>query len=342
MADTQVVDVVTPEIFTPYAQQITEERANLVTTGVITVDPLLSEFLAGGGITFNVPSWRDLSNVAENVASDNPATLATPQKTQADSEIAVRLSRNQSWSTMDLAQALAGSDPMASIGNRVGYYWSRRLQAVVIASMNGIFADNDAAPGGTEHVQGDLTTDISGASFIAGVTNFNSAGFIDALTTMNEAEEDLGAMFVHPVVYGTMRKNNLIDFVPDAVNPNAAAVPTFLGRRVIQDKGLPNASDVYETWMLGGGAVRWGVGTPRRATAVRREEDAGNGAGQEILHNRIEWIVHPAGHAYVGTAASGGPDNTATTDNLADAASWIRRFPEREQIKIARLVTREA
>jgi hypothetical protein len=283
-----------------------------------------------------------LANVTENIADDNPASAATPQKTQADSETAVRLSRNQSWSTMDLVQALAGSDPSASIAGRTGFYWARRLQAGTIATMSGIFADNDAAPGGSEHVQGDLTTDVSGASFVAGVTNFTSAAFIDALTTMNEAEEDLGAVFVHPIVYGTMRKNNLIDFIPDAVNPNAAAVPTFLGRRVIQDKGLPNAAGVFESWMLGGGAVRWGVGTPRRATAVRREEEAGNGAGQEILHNRIEWIIHPSGHAYIGTAASGGPSNAATANNLAAAASWIRRFPEREQIKIARLVTRES
>ena len=51
--------------------------------------------------------------------------------------------------------------------------------------------------------------------------------------------------------------------------------------------------------------------------------------------------MHPVGHAYVGTAPKGGPSNAATTNNLADAASWQRAFTERKQIKVARLITRE-
>ena len=343
MAQVQVADVVVPETFTPYVQQITEQRANLVRTGVITRDPSLDGLLVPGGVTFNVPSWRDLADDADNVSTDNPASDSTPQNIQTSQEIAVRLSRNQSWSSMDLAQALAGSDPVAAIGGRVGYYWARRLQAGVIAYVTGLFADNAAAPTGTDtHTQDDMTNDVSGVSFIAGVTDFTSAAFIDTLATMNEAEEDLGAVFVHPTVYARMRKNNLIDFVSDAVNVNAAAVPTFLGKRVIQDKAMPNVTDVYETWIMGQGAVRWGVGTPRMATEVDRSPAAGDGGGQETLFNRIEWLIHAPGHAYIGTAASGGPSNAATANNLAAAASWSRIWPEREQIKIARLFTREA
>ena len=52
--------------------------------------------------------------------------------------------------------------------------------------------------------------------------------------------------------------------------------------------------------------------------------------------------MHPAGHAYAGTPANGGPSNAATANNLAAAASWNRVYPERKQIKIARLRTTEA
>jgi len=343
MAQVQIADVVVPEVFTPYAQQITEQRANLVQTGVITRDTSLDALLVPGGLTYNVPSWRDLADDADNVSTDNPASSSTPQKIQTSQEIAVRLSRNQSWSAMDLAQALAGSDPMAAIGNRVGYYWARRLQAGVIAYVTGLFADNAAAASGTDtHTQDDMTNDVSGASYVAGVTDFTAAAFIDALATMNESEMDLGAVFVHPTVYARMRKNNLIDFIPDAVNPNAQAVPTFLGRRVIQDRALPVSSTIYESWILGQGACRWGVGTPRVPTEVDRTPAAGDGGGQETLYNRVEWLIHAPGHAYIGTSPSGGPSNAATTNNLADAASWSRIWPEREQIKIARLITREA
>jgi anti-sigma factor RsiW len=119
-------------------------------------------------------------------------------------------------------------------------------------------------------------------------------------------------------------------------------IPTFLGRRVVVDDGMPAASNIYETWLFGSGALRLGAGAPKVPTETDRLPSAGNGGGQEVLYDRVEWAIHPVGHAYVGTAPNGGPDNTATANNLAAAASWSRRFPERKQIKIARLITREA
>ena len=60
------------------------------------------------------------------------------------------------------------------------------------------------------------------------------------------------------------------------------------------------------------------------------------------MYDRVQWCLHPVGHAYVGTSPSGGPTNAATTNNLAAATSWQRAFTERKQIKVARLITRES
>ena len=62
---TQVSDVVVPEIFTPYVQLLTEEKARIVQSGVLMSDASMVEKLAGGGLTFNVPSQNDLDNDAE-------------------------------------------------------------------------------------------------------------------------------------------------------------------------------------------------------------------------------------------------------------------------------------
>ncbi len=99
---------------------------------------------------------------------------------------------------------------------------------------------------------------------------------------------------------------------------------------------------MYHSWLLGPGAFRLGIGTPEVPTAVTRSESAGNGSGQETLYSRVEWMIHPVGHKYAGTPPKGGPSNASTTNNLAAAASWMRVYPERKQIKIARLITREA
>lgn len=343
---TQIADVVVPEIFNPYVQQMTEEKSRLVASGAVVRSSALDADLAGGGITFNAPSFKDLDNEEENISSDDSddsftggSANSTPKKTGTATEVAVRLSRNQSWSSADLAATLAAVDPMDSIANRVSTYWANRLQAAFIATVGGVFADNDAAPTGTEHVLADLTNDVSGASYAAGVTDFGAEAFIDAAVTMGDSMGDLSMVCVHSIVYARMQKNNLIDFIPDA--RGETRIPTFLGRVVIVDDGIPNTAGVYHTWLMGAGAVLLGMGSPKVPTETGRHAAAGNGSGQDVLYNRVEWAIHPVGHAYAGAASKGGPSNAATSGNLAHADSWGRVYTERKQIKIARLVTRE-
>lgn len=337
---TLVSDVVVPEIFTPYVQQLTEEKARLVQSGAVARDAAIDLLLAGGGVTFNVPSNRDLDNDVDRVSTGTAhaefggAAEPDPSKVQTSQEVAVRLSRNNSWSSADLTAALAGKDPMESIATRVAFYWTRRLQAAFIATINGVILDNDA------NDSSDYSNDISGASYTPGVTDFSAEAFLDAALTMGDSMDGLTMVMVHSVVYNRMQKNNLIDFVPDS--QGATEIPTFLGREVIVDDGLPATSNVYDTWLFGAGAVRLGMGSPKVPTAVERKEGAGNGGGQEVLYNRTEWAIHPVGHAYTGTAPSGGPANTTAGNMLQNAGSWDRVYPERKQVKFARLVTREA
>jgi hypothetical protein len=339
MAVTSISDVIVPQIFGPYVQQLTEQKSRLIASGAVVRDAALDGFLAGGGLTIHAPSWKDLPDDSDNVSTDNSGT-STPNKIGTSDEIAVRLSRNQSWSTADLTAALAGSDPAEAIANRVSDYWARRLQAAFVATISGVLKDNAAAPSASEHVQNDMTNDIKGSSFADGITNFSAEAFIDTTLTMGDSMESLGLIFVHSVVYARMQKNNLIDMIPDA--KGEIRIPTFLGREVIVDDAMPATSGVYESWLFGMGAVRLGVGSPKVPAEVLRVPDAGNGGGQENLYSRTAWCLHPVGHKYAGSAPNGGPSNAATTNNLNDAASWARVFPERKQIKIARLITRES
>lgn len=344
---TQISDIVVPSIFTNYVQQYTESKSRLIASGAVVRDPAIDALLAGGGLTFNLPSFKDLDDDSDRVSTDSIPVEYTsgvaapdPAKIGTATEIGVRLNRNQSWSSADLAAALAGADPAMAIANRVGDYWVRRMQAAFVATIQGVFADNDAAPSGIEHTRYDLTNDISGAAYVPGVTDFSAEAFLDAALTMGDSQESLTMVMVHSVVYNRMQKNNLIDFIPDA--NGQVNIPTFLGRQVIVDDGVPKSGSVYETWLFGPGAVRMGMGTPKVPTEVHRLPGAGNGGGAETLYNRQEWCLHPSGHKYAGTPANGGPSNASSSNNLANAGSWARVFPERKQIKIARLKTREA
>lgn len=345
---TQVADVVVPEIFTPYVQQLTMEKARIVQSGVAQRNQFMDNLLAGGGLTFNVPSFRDLDNDADRVSTDTPHSEFTggvaepdPAKIQTSQEVAVRLSRNKSWSSANLTADLAGADPTAAIVSRVAFYWTRRLQAAFIAMINGIIKDNAAAPsGGDTHTQNDLINDISGGGFVDGVTNFSAEAMIDTELTMGDSMDELSTIFCHSVVFARMKKNNLIDFIPDS--RGETNISTFMGREVIVDDGLPRTGSVYDTWIFGPGAVLLGVGTPADATELERKPGAGNGGGQTVIHNRVQWSLHATGHAYIGTPANGGPGNGTGANDMDNAASWRRVWPERKQIKFARLVTREA
>lgn len=339
MAVTLVSDIIVPEVFNPYMLQMTEEKSRLIASGAVVRDSKIDQELSGGGITFNSPSFRDLENDADNVSSDS-GSASTPNNITTQQEIAVRLSRNNSWGSADLAAALAGVDPMNAIASRVAAYWTRRYQQIFVATVKGIFADNAASPTGTDtHTQNDMTHDISGASFVNGVTNFSGEAFIDTAVTMGDSMDSLSMVMVHSIVYARMQKNNLIDFIPDA--SGQINIPTYLGRMVIIDDGLPATSGVFESWVFGAGALRLGVSSPKVPVEVERDAAAGNGGGTETLYSRTELCLHPAGHAYIGTPAIGGPSNAATSNNLAAAGSWSRVFAERKQIKIARLISRE-
>ncbi len=350
MAVTTVAEVVVPEIFSPYIQQITEEKSNIIQSGAFVVDPMLNQVLSGGGLTFNEPSFRDLENSDDNVSSDDPSVFSTPFNILTSNEIQVRLSRNNSWSSMDLAADLAGADPAAAIGARVGYYWTRRHQAAAIATMKGVFANNAAAPIAGEHVQGDMTHDASGAAFVDGQTNFSLRNYFNALSTMGDSGYEISLIMAHSIVFYGAAFQDRVEYRPMAELSGALApyfyrpqgIPTYNGAVVVVDDAMPFTGGVAETWLFSSGAVRVGMGSPKVPTAVERKEDAGNGGGQETLYNRHEWIIHPVGYQYAGTPANGGPNNSATANNLAAATSWKRVYPERKQIRIARLITRES
>jgi len=399
MPTTRIEDVVTPETFSSYVRQRTEEKWNLLQAGVVARDPFLDNLLEGnasqqgGGVLFQIPSWQPLDGSdPENVSTDATADIlrltgggiageifdaltsgaslgsgltgailaatargdSVPAKIQSSLETAVRLSRNKSWTANDLASRLAGDDAMDAIVDLQADWWRIRLQKVMVATAQGIFNDNDAAPAGSEHVQGDLTNDVSGGGFIDGTTNIQAENVIDTLALMGDSSDDIVAMMVHSTVMATLRKNNLIDFVPDSINGLAVRIPTFQGRRLIQDDTMPNpagdttlgaqtAAGIYHTWLLGRDAFRYGTADPAVPTAIHREELAGNGAGQEVLTNRVEWMVHPSGHAFqIASPPVGGPINDNSTGGLSHVASWQRVFPQRKQIKITRLITRES
>ena len=330
---TRLSDVpIVPEIATAAIILRSLNSNAFVNSGVMIRDPEADAFLTNnlGGKTFAPRYLGPLADDEPNISSDDPSEKSTPKKITGGKNKAVRQSLNQSWSSMDLTNTYLGLDITTAITNQIGDYWNTQENKRLLASLKGIIAA-DLATGSPV-----MTVDVTGKTGADAL--FNAEAFIDAQTTMGDMASSLTAVAVHSTVYATMKKLNLIDFIP--ASEGRVEIPTYQGLTVIQDDALTYVPAVtgdspspakYYTYLFGRGAVALGVGTPKTPFAIHRDEAAGNGGGEEIVHSRLEWIIHPQGFSF-------GLEETPTLAQLETASNWTRQY-ERKRIALAALIT---
>lgn len=331
MATTQLSDIIKPDVFTAYLVQNAMEKTALVQSGVLVPNAVINAQLTAGSDAFSVPFWRDLGNDEANVVNDNPASLATPKKIQTGKQFIRKAFLHQSWSAMNLASELAGSDALARIQDRAVAYWNRQLQRRLVATLTGVLADNAA------NDSDDMILDITAAT----ANTFSPEAVIDAAGTLGDSMDTVTGIAMHSDLYRQALKADLIEFVQ--ASAGSMRMPTYRGLAVIVDDGMPKVSDgatgfKYTSVLFGAGAVGYGLTAPNIAegTEVENIPGAGNGGGQQILHSRVNLAVHPAGFAWVeGTLAGDSP----TIAELGAAAHWDR-VVERKAVPMAFLVTK--
>ncbi len=323
MAVTQIADVVVPDQFSAYVVENSLVKSALVQSGLVVRNGAIDAQLQAGADSFSVPYWKDLGDDAADIASDNPATIATPRKLSAGKQVIRKSFLHAGWSAMNLASELAGSDPLARIQERAAAYWTREAQRRLVASLTGILADNAA------NDAGDMVVDISAAAGAA--ANFSAGAVIDAAATLGDALRDLTTIGMHSATYKAALKADLIQTVPSS---QGGFIQIFRGLGIIIDDGLPVASGTYTTVLFGAGAFGYGMSAPRIAagTEVENIPGAGNGGGQQILHSRVNLALHPLGFQWKEASVAA---DSPTVAELATAANWDRVAATRKHVPIA-------
>lgn len=335
MSTVQLTDIIDVTIFQDLPPVNDPEMTAFVQSGIVTRTPLFDALASAAGKTAELPFWNDIDPTDEaNLSNDNPASIGVADKITQGEQITRKAFLNKGLSASDLASELAmGPEAMQHIRNRVDTYWTRQWQRRLIASADGVLADNVA------NDSGDMVHDVA-SDTIAGqtaATKFSRGNFTSAAFTLGDAFENTGAIAVHSAVYKQMVDGDDIDFIPDS--QGRMTIPTFMGKRVIVDDGMtvtPGATDgfKYTTVLFGEGAFGWGEGMPKVPVELEREASQGNGGGIETLWTRKTNIIHPAGFQSTGTPAG----DSFTLAELRLATSWDRVVP-RKNVPLAFLVT---
>jgi len=321
MAQTQIADIYEPLTFNAAIDEGAIELNRFYAAGAIQEDPLLTDMAAMGGRIGELPFFKNLDTATDpDIMTDDPSDTATPDKI-TDAKAKWRLaSLHKSWSTMDLARDLALKDPLAAIVSKVNKWWATQQEKRVIAAVNGLIAANAAQD------SGDMINDIYSDIVTPLAANIISAeAVIDTAQTMGDHADALSIMIMHSVTFANLRKQNLIDYIPNA--RGEVSIPTYLGYTVVVDDSMPVAtgsnSPKYTTCLMASGAIGHGKGRVSTPSEVDRVPNAGNGAGQDILHTRSSDIYHPYGFSFLSTSVAA---ESATRAELATAANWDRVY----------------
>jgi hypothetical protein len=319
MAVTQIADLVVKAEFAARVQQLSTTLSALFQSGITAADPAIAALAKSEGATFTLPYWNDVSGDSA-VGSDDPNTSLTPGNITQGSETAIKLFRTKAWSAMDITKSImAGDDPLERVARLIAGWWSRDMQTILINALTGIFADALAS----SHVH-----DVTGAS-----TALSADVILDGKQKLGDAADDLSAIAMHSAKYTALQKALLIDYIGAEGD---VRFPTFLGYRVIVDDSCPVSGGDYTTYLFGPGSVAYGEGMPKVPMAYTRNELAGNGAGQETLVSRREFIFHPRGLRWTGSNMAG---SSPTNAELADEDNWAKAWADKS-IKLVKILSK--
>lgn len=333
MATVQIADIYEPATFARRSQLAQTRLNRFLAAGLIARDPLIAAQFATGGRIGEIAHIDALGLNEPNYSSDDPAVKSTPKKITTGKQTLRLASRNESWSSMDLARELALQDPVEGITNSIGRFWAADDEKRLINSCLGLLADNVA------NFSGDMLISVANdlATAILDADKIHGDAVVDVCQTLGDHSFNISAIAMHSVPFATLQKLKLVEWIKR--DATTLAIPTYLGKRVVVDDSLPavaGTNRITYTSVLFGDAV-FGMADTKvlNASEMKRDPDAGNGGGQDTIHSRVANVLHPMGFSFLSASVAAA---SATYAELANAANWTR-VVDRKLVPMAFLQT---
>ena len=326
---TLLADVIVPSKFLPYMVEQTARLSALWQSGIVEASSRFNELVRSSGSLIDMPFWTQF-NEADQVIQTN--TALTVKKLSGSADKARKQMRGIPVGSEDLIALFADTDdPLTVVAAMFGKYWADRLQEILISTLKGVFgAANMAA------AKANIFTEDGNAAVAA--NKFTGDSFIDAETLLGDAAGKLSAIAIHSATYASLKKQSLIDYLPDDEGKPTIAI--YQGKRVIVDDGLPvragtASGNVYTSYLFGAGALAFGeddLSTPVEGGHGTQalELDRTALAGQTAVISRRRFMLHPRGVKWLeASVAATHPTNA----ELENSANWTRVF-EQKNVKI--------
>lgn len=329
MADawTRLSDAIIPSVYAQYSFEAHVQSLEIFQAGVLFSDPSISSRLSMGGRSVDMPGWKDLGNDASEPVNDDPTDSIELKKIGSRREVAARHMRAQAWGVPDLTAVLAGDDPLRTIVNRQTDYWQRAHKKTIIATLQGVIADNVANDGG------DLVKDTN--------ASIADTDIIDAAYLMGDRADAFRVLWMHSKQMQVLKKADLIDFVP-ASQQGGMLIPYYMGLRCIVDDDIPVSTGEYTAFMFKQNAIMWNelpVDTEGGPLERDRKPRQGHGGGVTELVSRRHFVPHVPGTRWLDASTAG---EFATDAELALAANWDRTATDKKSMTFIALKTTEA
>jgi hypothetical protein len=313
---TRLSDVIVPEVFTQYIIEESINKNIFFRSGIMARDAQFDALVGGGGTTFNIPFWQQLSGDPQAIQSN---TTIETKKASTSKQVARRFMWARGWSAEEIASALAGSNAVDAINSMVDDYWNTWFNKVIFSVIKGVIADNQ------DNDSGDLVNDITTTGTPGASNKMNSDSVIDTAALLGDRLDDFQGIAVHSVVYAQMKKNDLVDVIPDS--QEGGVIETFMGMRLIIDDGLVPDTDgsnlVYWSILYRPSALAFGE-SANNITVF--EEDRNAPASEDRIFTRRQHIMHPRGFKWIENSVV---DDNPTQSEIEEAGNWDRVFEKK-------------
>ena len=207
----QISDIVVPRVFTPYmAENKPAKLIMLEKSGILAGPaPEIGKRFKAGGNQIEVPYWEDLDDAEPTVIDDSDNKIGVSKITASDMKAYKhRLAKKYGAKTVaSYAATGRGDSAMNRVAERISAYWGRRKEERIIATAEGVIADNVA------NDSGDMVYSIySDVGSPTAANRISYQAINRARLTMGENLDDLRVIAMHSFVYGTLLDDEKIEF----------------------------------------------------------------------------------------------------------------------------------